>query len=127
MCKLQVFNSPTDFYEYNLEDKSHVTVGRYSGSNIKIQSKYVSRSHCSLVLLEKEQVADSFYWVVKDNKSSNGTWVNNNRVIIHTLSQGDEITFCGNSNTPKIIYLTDTGEPDTESNKETGAFEYEAG
>lgn len=125
MCKLQVYNSPTDFYEYNLNDKSHVTVGRYSGSNIKIQSKYVSRNHCSLVILEKEEVADKFYWVVKDNNSRNGTWVNNNRIIIYNLNNADEITFCGNSTTPKIVYICEPTEVDTES-RETGAYEYEA-
>ena len=125
MCKLQVYNSPTDFYEYNLNDKSHVTVGRYSGSDIRIQSTYASRSHCSLVILEKENIVDDFYWVVKDNGSSNGTWVNNNKIVIHTLKSADEITFCDNFNTPKIIYICEPTEVDAES-RETGAYEYEA-
>lgn len=125
MCKLQVYNSSTDFYEYNLDDKSHVTVGRYSGSNIQIQSKYISRNHCSLVILEKEEVIDKFYWTVKDNNSSNGTWVNNKKIVIHTLKNADEITFCGNSINPKIIYLCEPTEIDTES-REIRAYEYEA-
>jgi len=122
MAKLQVYNSPTDFYEYDLEDKSIVTVGRSSNTNIIIQSNYVSRSHCSFILLEKEEVADKFYWVIKDNSSSNGTWVNNNKVIVCTLNNADTITFMGNSTFPKIVYIVEA-ELDTES-KETGAYEY---
>jgi pSer/pThr/pTyr-binding forkhead associated (FHA) protein len=122
MARLQVYNSPTDFYEYDLEDKSLVVVGRSSNTNITIQSNYVSRSHCSFILLEKEEVADKFYWVIKDSNSSNGTWVNNNRIQVCTLKNADIITFMGNSDFPKIIYLCEL-ESDTES-KETGAYEY---
>lgn len=122
MARLQVYNSPTNFYEYDLEDKSLVVVGRSNNDNITIQSNYISKSHCSFILLEKEEIGGKFYWVIKDNNSSNGTWVNNNKVVVCTLKNADIITFISNSEFPKIVYVTEI-EKDIES-KETEVYEY---
>lgn len=67
-----------------------VTVaGRQEGCQLQIKSSQVSRRHCEL--FEKDGRL-----IVKDLKSSNGTWVNGSRIDgQHVLNPGDELTIGG--------------------------------
>ena len=122
MCQLQISYSPTQSYIHKLEAKAQITIGRSSLANIEIKSTYVSRHHCSLILMEKEQ--DLFYWLLRDNKSSNGTWVNSKRIKLHPLKHQDVITFYGNSHYPNVTFVN-LAEGKEDSSNDTGAYEYE--
>ena len=124
MTILQIYNSLTDFYEYNLKDKSVVKVGRDDNNNLIIQNNYISRNHCSFILLLKEnEIDDNFYWVIKDNNSSNGTWVNNKKIVVYTLRNKDIITFSKDLEFPNIVYKYELKEKI--ETKETGAHRYD--
>jgi len=61
------------------------TIGRSTGNNVCIDSDRVSRHHAAI-----EWTGDRF--VLTDMGSRNGTYVNNEKVRAHALSNGDAIT-----------------------------------
>lgn len=63
---------------------SVVFVGRNAGCDVRIDSARVSRRHCCLVL-------EGDHLVVRDLDSTNGTWVNSNRVSVARMETGDEL------------------------------------
>ncbi len=63
-----------------------VSVGRDVGNLIQLHDTEVSRRH----VLLRHSVENESYWLV-DLGSSNGTFVNNQRVERHTLNSGDRI------------------------------------
>jgi len=59
-----------------------VTIGRSKAADIQVLHSVVSRLHC--------QVGhDGTSWVLKDLASSNGTWINGQRIKLETLGDGD--------------------------------------
>ena len=60
-------------------------IGRSGGSDIRVQSKSVSRNHAVLTRY------DDGSWTITDIASQNGTWVNGERVSICPLTAGDLI------------------------------------
>ena len=60
-------------------------IGRSSGSDIRVNSKSVSRNHAVLTRY------DDGSWTITDADSQNGTWVNGERVTICPLTAGDLI------------------------------------
>ena len=57
--------------------KDRLVVGRASASDIPIKHTSISREHFALV---REEVAGTASWFVEDLGSSNGTWLNKERV-----------------------------------------------
>jgi pSer/pThr/pTyr-binding forkhead associated (FHA) protein len=62
-----------------------VLVGRRPGCHIEIENPMVSAHHCQIFL------DDDGHWYVKDLDSTNGTFVNDERVNVKRLELGDEL------------------------------------
>ena len=60
------------------------TIGRNPKSDIVINKESVSNEHAELIVLEDK-------WLIKDNYSSNGVWVNRRRVAQAKISMDDEL------------------------------------
>lgn len=69
--------------EFQLGDQP-ITIGRSADADIVLLDERVSRIHCGLRLWDGD-----FY--IKDLKSRNGTWVNNEKVDVAKLKGGDVI------------------------------------
>lgn len=67
-----------------LLDKPILLFGRHQECDVQLNSKKVSRRHCALA-----QVGE--YFVVRDLGSTNGIWVNGQRVTEGKLQPGDEL------------------------------------
>jgi len=61
------------------------TIGRNTDSDIVINDEYASSQHAFLYITDLKKV------IIQDNKSSNGTFVNNRKVDTCTLYPGDEL------------------------------------
>lgn len=59
------------------------TIGRTSGANFIVDAPLVSRVHCRLT------VANDGHVEVVDLDSTNGTWINGERVQTASLGEGD--------------------------------------
>jgi len=70
--------------DYALKRGKRLTIGRNSDNDIVIDSLSVSGCHARI-----ESVAANF--VVRDLESTNGTFVNNERIELHALQHGDVI------------------------------------
>ena len=70
-----------------LDPKTKSTIGRHPQCTLFVNQPSVSRRHARLWF-------ENGSWVVEDLKSSNGTFVNNQRVDRKNLSEGDELR-CG--------------------------------
>lgn len=66
--------------------RATLMVGRDDNSSIRVDDDCVSRNHASIVL-------DGENYIVRDNGSANGTFVNGERVNRHVLRQHDIIRF----------------------------------
>jgi pSer/pThr/pTyr-binding forkhead associated (FHA) protein len=90
-------------------------LGRNSTCDILVLDKYISRYHCTLVLMppDKDNVAP--YYSIIDGmlmtgtKSTGGTWVNGRKVNNFKLNHQDVITF-GSRPYPKIIFIAEISE-----------------
>jgi pSer/pThr/pTyr-binding forkhead associated (FHA) protein len=60
-------------------------VGRRSGCHIVLTNPWVSAHHCQL------QLDPDGHWYVRDLDSTNGTFVNGQRVNVKQLDLGDEL------------------------------------
>ncbi len=67
-----------------------ISIGRDDSNHIILNDKMVSRKHAQLIIYETGQV------LIKDLGSSNGTFVNGNRISEQVLAAGD-IVKCGSS------------------------------
>ena len=65
-------------------------IGRNTSNNLVLDDKMVSRQHAQLIVLDNGQV------IIKDLGSSNGTFVNGNKITECNLKAGD-IVKCGNT------------------------------
>lgn len=70
--------------DYALKRGKRLTIGRNSDNDIVIDSLAVSGYHARI-----ESVAANF--VVRDLESTNGTFVNNERIELHALQHGDVV------------------------------------
>jgi pSer/pThr/pTyr-binding forkhead associated (FHA) protein len=79
-------NDPSiDPVTFRLPAGSMKTIGRSPGAEFIVDAALVSRLHCQLTA-----TADSLQ--VKDLGSTNGTFVNGNRVMAAELSDGDRLS-----------------------------------
>lgn len=89
MLRLTMRRGPTPGAIYELED-DEITIGRGSKNQIIIRDNEVSREHCRLVrLIDRYEVVDL--------NSSNGTFVNGQRVVGSWLLQPGSIIELGDS------------------------------
>jgi pSer/pThr/pTyr-binding forkhead associated (FHA) protein len=84
MAKIQVFFDGQLQGECLLDDKLEVKVGRASSNDIVIDNAAVSRLHCTLEEVNKR-------WLVMDANSSNGIFVNGEKVTQHILKHQDRV------------------------------------
>ncbi|HZL36020.1 MAG TPA: rhomboid family intramembrane serine protease [Tepidisphaeraceae bacterium] len=64
-----------------------IGIGKQTGNPILLPGMQVSRSHCKLIRLD----FGPSRWTLQDNASTNGVYVNAQRVTSHELRDGDEI------------------------------------
>jgi pSer/pThr/pTyr-binding forkhead associated (FHA) protein len=69
--------------EYVLEAAKKYSIGRSKEASVVVKDQRASRHHCTV------EVGPDAQWVVTDNQSSNGTYVNRQRVASHLLKDGD--------------------------------------
>jgi pSer/pThr/pTyr-binding forkhead associated (FHA) protein len=84
LIQRRVDGSTADQWEIGIQP---LTIGRGEQADVRIKDDRISRLHCSVVCKD-----GAFY--VTDLKSTNGTWVNNERVSEAQLKPNDKIR-CG--------------------------------
>ncbi|HIK36612.1 MAG: EAL domain-containing protein [Geminocystis sp.] len=81
-------------------------IGRDSKNSIFLDSPFVSRLHATLVRKESPENGETVYILVdgdlRGKRSQNGTFVNGQKIIQHTLKTGDVIVFGSEEN--KAVY-----------------------
>jgi pSer/pThr/pTyr-binding forkhead associated (FHA) protein len=65
--------------------KERMTIGRSRESDIFLEDLAVSRLHTTI------QRDDTGRFILRDENSANGTYVNGQRVAEHVLEEGDEV------------------------------------
>jgi pSer/pThr/pTyr-binding forkhead associated (FHA) protein len=70
---------------FNLPEQGDVTIGRGSDSDITIAEDMVSRRHARLIVEPENHI------YIEDHKSTNGTFVNGERIQKANLKEGDRI------------------------------------
>jgi len=99
MLRLIMRRGPTPGAVYDLEG-DEITIGRGNKSNIVIRDNEVSRDHCRLVRLMGN-------YEVHDLQSSNGTFVNGQRVVSPWLLQAGALIELGDTITLEYGYPSD--------------------
>lgn len=84
MAKLYLKFEQAVLKEYDLKDGSSVTIGRLPDNQVHIDNLAVSGHHARIVW-------EGDHFVLEDNNSLNGTFVNNRRVSRVPLKHGDNI------------------------------------
>jgi len=84
MIKLQLKFKDTLIKEL-IADKEEVTIGRDPGNNLEIDNLSVSGQHARIFQGPGQ-------YAIEDLNSTNGTYVNNNRIMTHLLEDNDEIS-----------------------------------
>ncbi|MEH1789682.1 MAG: FHA domain-containing protein [Nostoc sp.] len=97
---------------YALEKTTYV-LGRHSSCDILILDQFLSRYHCTLILMEPSGTCNQLHYIIYDGlslsqeRSRNGVWVNGERIkILQNLNHQDVITF-GSCSYPKAIFTID--------------------
>jgi diguanylate cyclase (GGDEF)-like protein len=94
---LIVLTGPSAGKNIQLEAKKEWTLGRATECDLVFQEASISRNHCSLVQMEDEN------WKIIDPGSSNGTWINGEKISEHILQGGDKIQL-GSSTILKYVF-----------------------
>ena len=81
---LLVMTGPTTGQTIYLETKDRWLLGRGADTDLVLQEASVSRNHCEVVFSNSK-------WSARDLKSSNGTWINGDRIDERALQSGDKI------------------------------------
>lgn len=73
-------------------DKSSFTIGRGEDNDLCIDDELASRAHAVLECTRRDgQEAAPCTWLLRDLNSTNGTFVKDQRVTVHALSDGEVI------------------------------------
>jgi len=83
-----VLITPDGTSEVPLGDKDSVDIGRQSKNDVVLNFPGVSRCHA---VIER----DGAEFVIRDQESTNGTWLGDRRIEVHTLRNGDTIRIAG--------------------------------
>jgi pSer/pThr/pTyr-binding forkhead associated (FHA) protein len=84
MAKIQVFFGGSLQSEHPLDDREEYSVGRAPDCDIVIDNLAVSRRHCVFRSGHSQ-------WVIEDNHSANGTFVNGHRISVQPIQHQDRI------------------------------------
>ncbi|SMF96247.1 FHA domain-containing protein [Methylomagnum ishizawai] len=84
MAKIQVFFGGSLQSEFPLESQEEYAVGRAPDCDIVIDNLAVSRRHCLFKSLHGQ-------WMIEDNQSANGTFLNGQRTYTQALKHQDRI------------------------------------
>jgi pSer/pThr/pTyr-binding forkhead associated (FHA) protein len=111
---LSVYLSPNLPITHKLNLVTYI-IGRHSSCNILILDKFVSRWHCTLVLMPPDKYCRVPYYSLMDGlvmgeKSGNGTWVNGKIINYASLKHQDTITFGNPQEYPYAVFTTDSLE-----------------
>ncbi len=82
---LLVKSGLTDKQEYPLEEGKSYLIGRSREADVIVKDKLASRNHCKVAAAGAEE------WTAADLGSSNGTYVNRQRITTQPLRNGDSI------------------------------------
>ena len=85
MWALRILKGPVQGAVFHLQPGVN-TIGRSPDSSIQISAKGISKNHAEIHIQESEIV-------VKDNNSTNGTYVNGIKIQKQTVEIGDQISF----------------------------------
>lgn len=96
--------------------KDYTSLGRRNDNDIVLENMAVSGRHCVFELRDMTNA------VVEDLNSTNGTFVNGDKVRRHELKQGDVVAVAGF----RLRYLADENAPPTFSETATQKFEVSA-
>ncbi|HUT52437.1 MAG TPA: FHA domain-containing protein [bacterium] len=80
---LQVAGGPDAGSRFEI--KSRATLIGRAGADLALQDQDASRKHCSIEFIGRDKV------ILKDLRSRNGTYLNNRRVTVANLKNGDSI------------------------------------
>ncbi len=83
MYKLRVISGPNRGTSYNVQD-GEISIGRQPGNTIILQSAKISKKHCVLVVNNEDII-------LKDQNSSNGTFINGTLAKSRFVRPGDRI------------------------------------
>ncbi|MHC4995364.1 MAG: FHA domain-containing protein, partial [Planctomycetota bacterium] len=103
---LVMFGADGKRRDFPLKDQI-VIIGRNDNCGLRIPLSSVSRQHCQV-----EQRDDDEYWI-RDLGSSNGTLLNDERVVEEELEPGDQLTVGPVKFTVVIDGVPDEIQPDT--------------
>ena len=84
----EITDSRQIFNKLVVVNNVELTIGRDVNNTIAVQNRFVSSNHAKLVYFNNE-------WTISDNNSTNGTYVNMNRVTTSKLAPGDIIFIMG--------------------------------
>jgi type II secretory pathway predicted ATPase ExeA len=84
LARLVVATSGQTITELELR-RGRLIIGRTSGNDLQIDSRFVSRHHCQILTSEK-------YCVMEDLNSTNGVFIKSKRIRHHNLNDGDVVT-----------------------------------
>lgn len=106
MAKLILKHEGINLRSYLLE-KAATTIGRNTDNDIHIDDYAISGLHTVIVAEKNAYLDDANDFFAQDMESTNGTFVNDNRVDRHLLKDGDIITL------GKHEFTFDTGQNPT--------------
>lgn len=70
-------------------ETNEFTIGRGEDNDLRIDDDLVSRRHALIDCTVKPNDPGSCDWILRDQESTNGTFVNDRRITIHALVNGD--------------------------------------
>ena len=91
-------------------DKPQFRIGRATDNEISIDDELVSKNHAVIEAMENKQQG-VFDYYVHDQQSTNGTYVNDKKIDLYKLSNGDVVRI-GMSN---FKFLDDSNEDPSET------------
>ena len=91
-------------------DKPRFCIGRGGENEISIDDELVSKTHAVIEAMQNDATA-CFDYYIQDQQSTNGTFVNDSKIGLHKLSNGDVIRI-GMSN---FRFLDDTNDDPAET------------
>jgi pSer/pThr/pTyr-binding forkhead associated (FHA) protein len=107
MFRLRVSGGDHDGEIHSIENTLGATIGRSSSNSISLRDSKVSRTHCQIRLSE-----DGF--IIADLQSTNGTYVNGERINEQPLNVGDEVRV-GNTMLRLEMVPDDNGTAETQA------------
>jgi pSer/pThr/pTyr-binding forkhead associated (FHA) protein len=90
-------------------DLQEYRIGRNDFCDVCITEKFISRFHCTLILLPPEEPDFAYKYLLWDGipmqqRSTGGTWVNGRRINSKILKSGDVINFSEFKEYPHLVF-----------------------